>query len=90
MKHQRGILAKFIKAHPGAELRVVQYIGFARVYAVEPDGMMALNALAEYGRDRDAWRRLRELGYTREGQAWRKVPQAEQPVKAIEPACEHD
>lgn len=92
-KNQRGNLAKFAAKHPKTDIQVIQYIGFCRVYAVDDTGHTInplTTGLAQYGRDRDAWRRLRELGYTREGNMWRQTPKADQPQKAVnEHACEN-
>lgn len=90
MTNTRGKLAKFMHTHSRTDLVVVQYIGFASVYPTDQAGNILYSCTIEkFSRDRDAWRRLRKLGYTREGSKWRRVPKCEQPqITENEHACE--
>ncbi len=80
-KNVRGKLAQFKKTHPKCDVFVQQHIvGFCRVYPVTlfTNTVAYNNPIDTFSRDRDAWRRLRSLGYTREGNKWRLIPKAEQ------------
>lgn len=85
MSEPRGKLANFCKKHPRSDLRVSQYIGFAEVaYAALCIGdSVSWVTVEKFSRDRDAWRRLRQLGYTREGEVWRLVPKQQQAIPPL-------
>lgn len=91
MSEPRGKLAKFCKKHPNTDLYVRQYIGFACVlYLAQPYPQVQWGyfTVDRFSRDRDAWRRLRQLGYTREGEVWRLVPKQQQAIPPLRAAIQ--
>lgn len=66
-----GNLKRWATKHPFTTFLLTDNGGCTAVNALFSGGY---TKLAEYSRERDAKRALRDLGYTQEGRYWRKVP----------------
>lgn len=70
----RGPVAKFARNSPGQTLFIKKQQWNSRFSIAWRDASGNYHDLTTYARDRDCVRRLLELGYKREGQAWRLLP----------------
>ena len=76
----RGAVALFARRTPDVPLyiKTVVWKDPVRYALCWKDAAGMYQTIATYSRDRDCVRRLRELGYRQEGNAWRLVPLAQQ------------